>query len=194
MVGILAGIASGLDRMHKNGLWHDDLHDDNVLIREVTPDENLPEKYEAKLIDFGSTKPILSEEQETPDRCDYFYLAKHIFAIAGRFELGNLGKLTPADRSFASRLRQLAHRLSDRNVSRKNLKPADVFLEVRAALEECATGHDFPSFVEMKQQSGVSLKEPLANTCGCASTPTQAGTDLEMGRTGSSVQSEQPWK
>lgn len=31
VVDILVGIASGLARMHSKGLWHNDLHDDNIL-------------------------------------------------------------------------------------------------------------------------------------------------------------------
>ena len=75
---ILAGISSGAARMHLKGIWHDDLHDDNVLVRRVGPDENLAERYEAKLIDFGSTKPLKRDEPEHGERGDYHYLAKHI--------------------------------------------------------------------------------------------------------------------
>jgi len=163
-VGILGGITSGLERMHANGLWHDDLHDDNVLVREVKSDEDLPEKYEAKLIDFGSTRPLRPGEPESRDRSDYTYLAKHVYNLVLRFELGNQGTITPADRTFASRLRRLAHRLSDRNVSRRSLSPYDVRRELHAALDECATGQNFPSFKEMKQESHVSISEPLENT------------------------------
>jgi len=164
VVAILSGIASGLNRMHTNGLWHDDLHDDNVLIREVGLDENLPERFEAKLIDFGSTKPLRSGEPEHGDRSDYSYLAKHIYNLVLRFELGNSDRLTPADRSFAGRLQRLAHQLSDRNVSRRSLKPTDVIAEMHAALTECATGHNYPSFKEMQEQIKISFTEPLANT------------------------------
>ncbi len=59
VVDILTGITSGLARMHSNELWHDDLHDDNVLVRTVEPDENISERDEAKLIDFGSAKPMI---------------------------------------------------------------------------------------------------------------------------------------
>ena len=89
VVAILCGIASGLARMHTNSLWHDDLHDDNILIRKVQADENLTERYEAKLIDFGSTKPRNLNEQETGDHGDYSYLSKHIYNLVQRFEHGN---------------------------------------------------------------------------------------------------------
>lgn len=164
IVSILCGIASGLNRMHTNKLWHDDLHDDNVLVRAVKPDENLPEKFESKLIDFGSTKPLRSGEPEHGDRSDYSYLAKHVYILVDKFESGNRSSLTPADRSFANRLRRLAHRLSDRNVSRRSLSPADVIREIQSALADCATGHNYPSFKEMKEQSRISFTEPLANT------------------------------
>lgn len=163
VVAILCGIASGLARMEKNNLWHDDLHDDNILIREVQADENLIEQYEAKLIDFGSTKPRNPNEQETGDRGDYSYLSKHIYSLVHRFEHGNQTALTPSDRTFAARLRRLAHRLDDRNVSRRSMSPSDVFQEIRAAHDECSTGHNYPSFSEMKDQSGVALSEPLGN-------------------------------
>lgn len=163
-VEILAGIASGLARMYSRGLWHDDLHDDNVLVREVAPDENLPERYEAKLIDFGSAKKQIPGEAEHGSRSDYMYLSKHIFAIAARFEEANLQTISPVDRSFARRLRELGQRLSDVNVSRRNLAPADIVLELRDTIGRAITGNEFPSFDEMKKQSHVSLSEPLANT------------------------------
>lgn len=164
VVAILAGIASGLERMHANGLWHDDLHDDNVLLRKVMADENLNEKYEAKLIDFGSAKPLRTGEPESGEHCDYYYLAKHVFNLVDRFEFGNQGSLAAPDRAFSSRLRRLAHRLADRNVSRRSLNPSEVRKELHAALDECATGQNFPSFADMKRESHVSFSEPLENT------------------------------
>jgi len=80
VVSILRGIAKGLERMQSRNLWHDDLHDDNILIREVQPDEDLPGRYEAKLIDFGSAKPRDPLAQEDSKRSDYAYLSKHIFS------------------------------------------------------------------------------------------------------------------
>jgi len=96
VAAILIGIASGLARMHASGFWHDDLHDDNILVRLVRPDENITDRYEPKLVDFGSTKP-----KETPEsnRSDYFYLSKHIFNLALAFEERRVAALTPADRT-----------------------------------------------------------------------------------------------
>lgn len=164
VVDILAGIASGLSRMHLRNLWHDDLHDDNVLVRTVNPDENLQERFESKLIDFGSAKKIVHGEPEHGDRSDYIYLSKHIFGLVARFEFGNQRSLTPVDRSFARRLRQLGQQLSDKNVSRRNMKPSEVVTEIRNVISETMTGNEFLSFEEMKKQSHVSLNEPLANT------------------------------
>lgn len=164
VVNILSGIASGLGRMHSNDLWHDDLHDDNVLIRNVEPDENLSELYEAKIIDFGSTKPQISGEPEHGERSDYEYLSKHIYTLVAHFEKINYSTLTPSDRAFAKKMRILGQRLSDSNVSRRNLTPISVIAEVDAALDETKIGSDFLSFEEMKTQSSVSLNEPLSNT------------------------------
>ena len=164
VVDILTGITSGLARMHSNELWHDDLHDDNVLVRTVEPDENLSERYEAKLIDFGSAKAIIPGQPESSDRSDYMYLCKHIFGIASRFEYGSRYSLSPVDRTFVSQLRDLAHRLSDRNISRRNLTPREVFDEIRDILGKTVSGNDFLSFDEMKEKEKVSFTEPLANT------------------------------
>ena len=68
------------------------------------------------------------------------------------------------DRSFTSRLRQLAQRLVDTNITRRNLDPSQVLKEIKAALKDTMTGNDFPSFTEMKEQTRVSLNDPLANT------------------------------
>ncbi len=164
VIDILAGIASGLARMHSRGLWHDDLHDDNVLVRSVASDENLPEKYEAKLIDFGSVKKKLSNEPEHGTRSDYMYLSKHVFTLAARFEEANLTHVNPVDRSFLRRLREFGQRLMDPNVSRRNLSPDDIVLEFKETIQRAITGNEFPSFDDMKKQSRVSLNEPLANT------------------------------
>jgi serine/threonine protein kinase len=160
---ILAGVASGLARMHARGLWHDDLHDDNVLVRLVAPDENLVEAYESKLIDFGSAKPLREDEPEHGEKSDYYYLSKHIYALASRLESG-IRVLTPVDRTFASRLRRLAQRLADPQVSRRSLTPSDVVNELRRAYEESAKGHEFPTFEQMRKELKVSLTEPLENT------------------------------
>lgn len=164
VVDILTGITSGLARMHTIGLWHDDLHDDNVLIRPVAHDENLQERYEAKLIDFGSAKKQIPGEPEHGEKSDYVYLNKHILNLVSRFELANKKSLTPMDRAFARRLRQIAQRLADTNVTRRNLDPALVVYEIQLAINETMTGNDFPTFAEMKDQSSVSLSEPLSNS------------------------------
>ncbi|MEE9910556.1 MAG: protein kinase [Deltaproteobacteria bacterium] len=163
VVDILSGIASGLARMHSRDLWHDDLHDDNVLIRPVQPDENLPEQYEAKLIDFGSAKKQIPGEPEHGERSDYIYLSKHILNLSARFEWASRGRLKPMDRSFTRRLRQIAQCLADTNVTRRNYEPSQVVLAIRSALNETMTGNDFPTFAEMKDQMHVSLNDPLAN-------------------------------
>ena len=150
--------------MHSRGLWHDDLHDDNILVRTVAADENLNERYEAKLIDFGSVKHPASNEPEHGETSDYHYLSKHIYSLVSRFEKSSYPALTPEDRTYAAHLRRLAHRLADKDVSRRNLMPGDVVTELQRALDSCATGYDFPSFDEMKQRSAVSFKEPLENT------------------------------
>jgi serine/threonine protein kinase len=164
VVAVLAGIASGLERMHGRKLWHDDLHDDNILVRTVEPDENLRDRYEAKLIDFGSTKQKSDSKPERGMWSDHSYLAKHIYGLVARFEKGNFRRLTPLDRSFADRLRRLGHRLDDRDVSRRGLDPKDIVREIRGALEETSTGYEFLTFKEMKEQVRVSLREPLENT------------------------------
>lgn len=164
VVAILSGIASGLSRLHTNGLWHDDLHDDNVLVRRVAQDENLSERFEPKLIDFGSVKPFEPDTPERGERSDYTYLSKHVFALVAKFQSDNRSQLTPTDRTFVSYLTALGHRLADRNVSRRNLSPVRVHEELRDSLSGSATGHSYPSFGEMKEQTGVSLVEPLANS------------------------------
>ncbi|MFH1987915.1 MAG: protein kinase [Pseudomonadota bacterium] len=161
VVSILRGIAKGLERMHARNLWHDDLHDDNILLREVQSDEDLPGRFEAKLIDFGSAKPRDPLGQE---KSDYAYLSKHIFSLVHRFEHGNQAELTPTDRTFAARLRRLGHCLADSNVSRRSMSPLDISKEVSAAYDECSIGHNYSSFEDMKKHLGVALTEPLENT------------------------------
>lgn len=164
VVAILTGIASGLARLHARERWHDDLHDDNVLVRVVEADENLPERYEAKLVDFGSVTPRRDDQPEHGDRSDYEYVAKHILQLVLHYETHHQSTLVAADRTFAARLRRLAQRVSDKHTSRRNLTPTSIAAEIRSALEECTSGHDFPSFEEMLSQSEVSFSDPLANT------------------------------
>src|SRR5687767_28453 len=104
----------------------------------------------------------MSPDSET--RSDNYYLSKHIFKIVLIIESVSYESLTPVDRAFSARLRRLGHRLADTNNSRRNLGPAEVTNEIRNALDESTTGQHFPSFQEMKDQSRVSLTEPLANT------------------------------
>ena len=134
-----------------------------ILVREIGPDENLPDRYEAKLIDFGSVKKVLSSEPEHGERSDYMYLSKHVFSLAACFEKSNLASLIPVDRSFIQVLRHIGEQLSDTDVSRRSLSPADLVLELRSTITNATTGNEFPSFEEMKNQSTVSLSEPLAN-------------------------------
>ena len=139
------------------------MHDDNILVREIGPDENLPDRYEAKLIDFGSAKKVMPGEPEHGERSDYMYLSKHVFSLAACFEKSNLASLVPVDRSFVQGLRHIGERLSDADVSRRSLSPADLVIELRNTITNATTGNEFPSFEEMKNQSTVSLSEPLAN-------------------------------
>lgn len=164
VVAILRGIAKGLERMHSRNLWHDDLHDDNILVRAVQSDEDHPGRYEAKLIDFGSATPRDESSQEKGQRSDYAYLSKHIYGLVRRFEFGNQAELTPTDRTFAARLRRLAHRLADSDVSRRSLSPQDISKEVSSAYDECSIGHNYSSFEDMKKHLRVALTEPLENT------------------------------
>ena len=161
VVSILGGISSGLARMHSRKIWHNDLHDDNVLIRTVESDENLNERFEPKLIDFGSAKP---ETRRDHEKADYYYLGKHIFGVVARFNFGNRDKLSPADREFSYRLNRLAHRISEKDVSRRDINPIDIVKEIGDVIGKGISINDFQSFEEMKKQSGVSLSEPLAST------------------------------
>jgi len=161
---ILMGIVSGISRMHKNRLWHDDLHDGNILIRKIGSDENLPELFEAKLIDFGSTKPLQLDQPEHGERSDYYYLSKHIYSLTNRFESDVRYKLTPADRAFAGRMRRLAQRIADPDVSRRSITPEGIQDDLRRAHDESAKSYDFPTFEEMKLRSSISFDEPLSNT------------------------------
>jgi hypothetical protein len=164
VVCILSGVAHALTRMHSRGLWHYDLHDDNVLVRNVAPDEGLSERFQTKLIDFGSCRPKKPEFPEGGMRGDYFYLSKHIYALVSRFERSQLRALAPADRTFAAKLRQLAHRVADPNVSRRDLDPASIAVGINAALTECSAGHQLPTFEEMSAAMQVSLRDPLDKT------------------------------
>ncbi len=92
------------------------------------------------------------------------YLSKHIFGITSRFEYGSRHSLSPVDRTFVSQLRNLAHRLSDRNISRRNLTPREVFDEIHDILGTTVSGNDFLSFDEMIAKEKISFSEPLANT------------------------------
>ncbi|MEO6194845.1 MAG: protein kinase [Thermoanaerobaculia bacterium] len=160
ITSILTGIASGLIRMHSRGLWHYDLHGNNILVRRVDDDENLRERFEAKIIDLGSAQEFCASE--SADRGDYGYLAKHIYSAVARFEERNL--LTPSDRAFAERLRRLAHRVADLDVSRRNLTPTQVREEIESIATSVAKANQFPSFSEMLSQNRVSLQDPLENT------------------------------
>lgn len=164
VVDILIGISKGLERMHRKGLWHDDLHDDNILIREVQPDEGMRGRFESKLIDFGSTKTQENIIEQQGEGSDYSYLSKHIYTLVSKFEYNNQKTLTPSDRTFASILRRLAHRLADKNVSRRSMTPLDVSKEISTAQDECSFSHNHPSFEEMRKNLGVALNEPLENT------------------------------
>ncbi len=164
IVDILSGIASGLARMHFNNLWHDDLHDDNILIRKVEDDENLTELYEAKIIDFGSTTPRILGEPEHGSRSDYEYLCKHIYNLIAHFEKVNYTTITPSDRAFAKNMRRIGQQIGDPDVSRRDLQPHAIISQIRDALDDTKIGSDYLSFEEMKKQTAVSLNEPLSNT------------------------------
>ena len=161
VVCILVGIAHGLSRMHSRQLWHHDLHDDNVLVRNVAPDEGLNHRFQPKIIDFGSCRPKQSEGGEGGAHGDYFYFSKHIYAIVSCFERSHLGRIAPADRTFAAKLKRLAHRVADSNVSRRNLDPTGIADSINAALTECSAGHQLPTFEEMLAAKQVSLSDPL---------------------------------
>lgn len=161
---ILFGITSALQRMHARGLWHHDLHDDNILIRTVSSDENLQERFEPKLIDLGSATLFNNETAENAQRSDYIYLAKHIYTLVARFEQDCETRYGAADRTYSVHLRNLAHRLSDPNISRRNLEPSGILDELNRALTHSTIGSDYPSFQDMLENATSSLSDPLENT------------------------------
>ena len=173
ITGIIAGIASGLGRMHARRLWHRDAHDTNILIREVSPDENLPERFEPKLIDFGSAQLYDSASQEESGRTDYQYLARHIYTLVAKFEAERLPSLTPLEleAAYSRGLRRLTHRLSDRDISRRNFSPQGILKEVEIIGASCSTGIRFPTFEEMRRDAKVSISEPLENSNALALAP-----------------------
>jgi serine/threonine protein kinase len=164
LVGIISGICFGLARIHKNGLWHNDLHDDNILVRHLPADEAAQGQYLAVLIDFGSSEQFTQAQAEREGRSDYFYLSKHITALVGAFERGNRTSLVPADRTLAGKLRLLARQLADTNTTRRDLDPLSVSTQAKDALSQCATGQPRPTFEEMRTKQRVSLASPLANS------------------------------
>ena len=131
IIDILIGITSGLERMHQSNLWHDDLHDGNILIRAVRPDENLPEKYEVKLIDFGSTKKKSCHYPEHGTTGDYYYFTKHIFNLCLLYEYTKKDKQRAETRSFTDELRTLGQQLSDPDITRQTVSLATLAAQLR---------------------------------------------------------------
>ena len=161
---ILAGVAAGLERLDSNHLWHDDLHDDNILVRTLAPDEMGDGRYEAKLIDFGSCRQKGASHVETGERSDYAYMGKHICALTGHFEELKARTSTPSDRFFCQRLRELARVLADPDVSRRDLGPREIRERLRKSLDDSSSGNVFPAFAEMLTQRKISFADPFANT------------------------------
>jgi serine/threonine protein kinase len=166
VLSLLSGIASGLSRMHSCGLWHDDLHDDNILVREVQYDENLNDKYEIKLIDFGSAKPKKLNEPEPQKGSDYEYFSEHIYGIVAHYEKSQFEKnqLSIADRMFAKRMRILASRISEHNVSRRDITPSNIIDELRRISSEAVLEKDIDTFENMLKIKSVTIKDPLENS------------------------------
>lgn len=169
IIGLLQGIAAGVERIHGRGLWHWDLHDHNILVRETDPTEHLA-KYQPKIIDFGSARyEDASPPGSATERGDFHYMSKHVSAATDRFERdlvqGRQGqRITPVDRKLIRELRVLAQRLADPNVSRRDLSPAEIYREITDISARSNSGHSFASFEDMKADVGVSLKAPLSNS------------------------------
>jgi len=164
VVAVLSGIAWALTRMHGRGLWHYDLHDDNVLVRPVASDEGSTHRFEAVLIDFGSTRPLILDRPDEHERGDYFYLGKHIYGLLDAFQRIRFPKLSQVDRSLVTSLRKLAHRLMDTDVSRRADRPEEIAGEIDRALAESSTGHARPAFEVMQAESELSFRYPLGNS------------------------------
>ncbi len=164
VVAVLSGIAWGLTRMHARDLWHNDLHDDNILVRPVARDEGAAHRFEAVLIDFGSTRPLILDRPNEHERGDYYYLGKHIYGLLDAFQRVRFPKLTQVDRSLVTSLRRLAHRLMDRDASRRADRPEEIAAAIDGAQAESSTGHARPPFEVMHAETKLSFRYPLGNS------------------------------
>jgi len=161
---VVLGIAHGLARMHAAGFWHNDLHDDNLLLRPIESGENLPERFEPKLIDFGSATPISPGAPER-QRSDYWYIAKHIHHLISAFEAAHVNRMLPTDRTFARRMKLLAHSLADVNVSRRDMTPQLVITRIQAVFRDLDADVAHPTFADMREaRNTLSFSEPLDNS------------------------------
>jgi len=163
VINLAAGIAWGLVRLNSVQLWHNDLHDDNILVRRVSADEGAIHSYEAIIIDFGSAAPVVPDQLEESEQADFYYLGKHIFALVARFERDR-ARPTPTDRALASQLRTLAHRIMDPVISRRTHDPQEIARQISGAVKQSGAGHHRPSMAEMLAKRKVSLDRPLANS------------------------------
>lgn len=161
VVSIIGGISSGLERLHLAGLWHYDLHDDNVLLRRTSPSDNLQEKFEVKIIDLGSARSKMIPPK--PDRGDFYYLGKHVSNLGRKFESLN-DRATPSDRRFASQLQVLSRQLIDPDLSRSGYSPGRVIQSLREAMSDSVGAEDLPRFQDMLSHPQTSLKGPLENS------------------------------
>jgi energy-coupling factor transporter ATP-binding protein EcfA2 len=163
IIHILVGIASALQRLHDNNMWHHDLHDDNILVRPVNSEsENLAENYESKLIDFGSVRPKLVDAPEpSPDQSDYSYLSKHILGLVSAFEFEHRERMVHIGRVFCRKLRGIAQKIADIDTSRRDYR--QLRNELRNTLTETQAEKEYPTFEEMIRNIRVSIRDPFAN-------------------------------
>lgn len=168
---ILRGITHGLWKMTSQNIWHNDLHDNNILIRRTDSMANLPERFEPKIIDFGSVKYIDEYEPQPKNRSDWFYVSKHINNLLLKFEQDNWEVISPRDRAFSHVLRQLSRRLIDGDKSRREYTPAQIANELYQYYADTTLHLLYPDFDHMLTHNKVSFKDPLENTNALALAP-----------------------
>ncbi|WP_119421023.1 ORC-CDC6 family AAA ATPase [Desertibaculum subflavum] len=118
--GAILDIASGIQRFEQKNLWHNDLNSDNILVKELTPEElqarHSGSRFILKIVDTGSA--LFRQAFRTHALNDLAFLARHIdtLVLAARKSSASTPK---EDLFFLDNLAKIVSRLSDENPARR---------------------------------------------------------------------------
>lgn len=135
----------GLQELYDNNLWHNDLHDENVMVEPISQTQmkrfRRYSPFLFKIIDVGSM--VYRNPSATKVLSDMVYVGNLLAQLADKLKL-NYSEHSKEDQLFIELFEAACTRLVDENPSRSFKTPDDAINQIEEYYKESRLGSDVP--------------------------------------------------